>query len=102
MTLEKFFQLWLSGTTCDLRHGVKSIFWQKGDFVVFKHQGHSSYTGRWSRNSWCETYFVLYDITKEVSPHYNNYHIQKWRGRWSKKRQEELERLVEQLEQLKK
>ena len=95
--IQEVFNLWLRGTTCGhKRAGIKSIFWQEGRLVLFKHKGHSEYCGRWTGNQWCGTYYVLYDVL-DIDDNYwtGGGHLLKIEGRLPKNWRELIQKAID-------
>lgn len=80
---------WLQNTTCHNYWIGRSVLFENDDYIVFKHNSHASYCGRFSDNGACRAYAELYrkaDLSLDASG-YNeklftgNGSISRWEGR---------------------
>ena len=92
--IEAFFKNWLSGTTCFYKK--RTVFWVSDcrNFFILKHHGHSDYTNRVDKCSWCCTCYYLYDIRKPEPNLFGSPSLQHWEGRWKKEYEEDRDNLL--------
>lgn len=98
ITGSQFLQNWLRGTTCG-HEARMEIFWTSecGQYIIAKHNGHSTYCGRALGVLYCEVVYELHDLHSIDDPrnlHFFSKGLKSWKGRWSKAKQAEAEGII--------
>ncbi|MBP8275567.1 MAG: hypothetical protein KAX55_01565 [Propionivibrio sp.] len=83
---------WLKGTTCHNYWIGRSVIFENTDYIVLKHNSHTSYCGRFSGSRTCKSYVALYrkaDLAMDATGYSRNLFIgvgsiKRWEGRISK------------------
>ena len=55
-----YLKAWLSLTTCAGAAVKRSVLFENDDYIVLKHNSHSSYSGRYLGSGTCGSYAVLF------------------------------------------
>ena len=92
---DAFLSNWLSGSSCNSKKR-NSIFYTStcGNYLVLKHQGHTTYVDRIVGSSYCGTYYGLYDIRAQGPDRYGEPSLGRWAGRWNKKYYDEIKDII--------
>lgn len=80
---------WLHGSTCAIYRVNRSVLFENEDYIVLKHNAHSTYGDRMSGSGNCEAFAALYR-KEDLKPDSRNImlgdgELKKWTGRINKR-----------------